>query len=125
MRKVLVALTVLAVLAVSAAAYAHMWGGGYGMMGYGPGYGMMGYGPGYDNKAYDETADLRREINSKRFDYMEAVRTGDTEKAAALDKELDELATKLTEKVGDTPYTGGYGRGYGRGGYCLGPYGWQ
>jgi len=48
MRKAVIAIGVIALLALGTAAYAHMngYGGGYGM-GYGGGYGMMGPGYGY------------------------------------------------------------------------------
>jgi hypothetical protein len=134
MKKVLVVLTAVAVLGFGAVAFAAWGGPGYGhmgpgyggygygmgpgmMYGYGPGYGpMMGYGPGYgagDETFLKETADLRRTINEKRFDYYEAVRTGDEKKAESLSKELDTLYDKLAEKAPE----GFRGRGYARGGY--------
>ncbi len=133
MKKVLVVLSVVALLAVGVTAFAHGpgWGRGYMM---GPGYGHMGqgYGPGYgdcggpsacvgaggalDQKFLDETADLRREMHQKRFEYMEAVRDPKTDEKtiAKLEKELGELQEKIHEKAPE----GAYGRGYGkRGGY--------
>ena len=133
MKKVLVVLSVVALLAVGVTAFAHGpgWGRGYMM---GPGYGHMGqgYGPGYgdcggpgacvgaggtlDQKFFDETADLRKEMHQKRFDYMEAVRDPKTDEKtiAKLEKELGELQEKIHEKAPE----GAYGRGYGkRGGY--------
>ncbi len=115
MKKLLVGLTVAAVLGLSALAFAHGGGGygyeghmmgsghmGYGMMGNG-GYGsdhMMGRGPGYgydkETKEFlDKTADLRKELHEKRFEYMEAWRADDEKKAEKLAKELDELTEKL------------------------------
>lgn len=133
MKKTLVVLSVVALLAVGVTAFAHGpgWGRGYMM---GPGYGHMGqdYGYGYGacggpgacvgsdgtltKKFLDETSDLRREMHQKRFEYMEAVRDPKTDekKIVALEKELDELRTKIHEKAPE----GSYGRGYGkRGGY--------
>lgn len=135
MKKVLVVLTVVAVLGLGAVAFAAWGGPGYGyggyamgpgmMYGYGPGYGpMMGYGYGYgatnsaeNQKFLKDTADLRQTINQKRFDYAEAVRNGDEKKAEALSKELDDLYNKLSEKAPEG-YTG---NGYARGGYGYGP----
>jgi len=88
--------------------------GGYGM-GYGMGPGMMGgYGPGYGmvpgganvygpqmKKFLDETRDLRKEINTKQFEYTEALRDPKTtpESIWLLEKELRDLNGKLTEKM--------------------------
>jgi hypothetical protein len=82
--------------------------GGYGMMG----SGMMGYGMGagmmwkYDNveayqKFLDDTADLRRQLYTKRFEYFEALRNLRTksETLKKLEKEIQELRRKISEKV--------------------------
>jgi len=119
MKKTLVALTIVAVLGFAAMAMAHGPGGGYGgHMGYGYGGGMMGngYGGGHmdygyandtETKAFlEKTADLRRELNTKRFDYEEAVRAGDEKKAEKLARELDELSAKLYKEA-----PASYGRG--------------
>lgn len=93
-----------------------MMGGGH-MGGYGghmgPGYGD---GDGYreskaEKKYLDETAGLRREFNEKRFEYDEAVRNGDKDKAEKLAKELDEINDKIYSKAPKTGYRGrgGYG----------------
>lgn len=132
MKKAIIALGIVALLAAGTTAFAHGWG-------YGPGYGghMWGGGPGmmwgygYDDedaqKFLDETVDLRRQLHEKRFDLREAYRLGDKEKAEAIEKDLDKLYSELTEKGG---FKRGYGRGYGHGpragygpGYCGGPYG--
>jgi hypothetical protein len=130
MKKVLIAIGVVALLAAGTTAFAHGWGQG---PGYGPGYSMWGggpgmmWGPGYANdedaqKFLEETADLRRQINEKRFDLREAYRLGDREKAEAVQKDLDKLYSELTEKGGFSRGPG-YGRGYGPR-YCNGPRGW-
>ena len=98
----------------------HMMGGGYGMMG--GGYGMMGGNGGEGNyydcpgaalfgeggwnsephqKFLEETVQLRKEINDKRFDYMEAQRNPDTsrEQLAEIEKEIIDLRTKLTDSA--------------------------
>jgi len=125
MKKALVALTVIAVLGFAAIALAHGPGGGYGghmrgygygggMMGYGSDYGThMGYGPGYSDESkefLEKTADLRKELNTKRFEYSEALRIGDEKKAEKLAKELDELSEKIYK---ESPRS--VSRGYGRG----------
>lgn len=72
-------------------------------------------------KLLDETAGLRKELHEKKFDFREAWRAGDKDKAEAIEKQIDDLRDKLSAKLG--PESGkGYGRGYGRG-YCQGPYG--
>jgi len=121
MKKTVVALMIIAVLGFASVALAHGPGGygggmmGYGNhMGYGGGYGNhMGYGPGYSDESkefLEKTADLRKELNTKRFEYSEAIRTGDEKKAEKLAKELDELSEKIYK---DAPRTaaGAYGRG--------------
>jgi hypothetical protein len=131
MKKALVVLSVVALLAIGITAFAHgpgwergyMAGPGYNHMGQGYGYGECG-GPGacagagstLNKKFLDETSDLRREMNQKRFEYMEAIRNPKTDEKtiASLEKELDELRAKIHEKAPE----GFYGRGYGkRGGY--------
>ena len=79
--------------------------GGYGRGGYGMGPGMMG--PGYYGqseacqKFLDENAGLRKELNTKRFEYFEAVRNPKTtaESAAKVEKELRDLQEKLYSKA--------------------------
>jgi hypothetical protein len=133
MKKILVFLSVIALLAIGITAFAHNpgWGRGYTM---GPGYGQMGmaYGPGYGycggpgscfgvggaftQRFLDETVNLRRELNQKRFDFMEAIRNpkSDNKTIARLEKEMDQLQEKIYEKAPE----GAYGLGYGiRGGY--------
>jgi hypothetical protein len=140
MKKIFAVVAAVALLSIAAVASAHMmgWGGGPGYggpgcggQGYGPGYGMRmhGWGPGYalsdeDRKLLDETADLRKELFSKRFDYREALRSGDDKKAEAIGKDMEGLQAKLREKLGPG-FGGGYGMGPARGGgwQCPGPYG--
>ena len=103
----------------------HMMGNGYGMMGgnmMGNGYGMMGGSGGGGNyidcpgttalgqdswnndshqKFLEETVDLRKEMNEKRFDFMEVQRNPNNtrEQVAQLEKEMIDLRTKLSEKA--------------------------
>ena len=128
MKKMLVALTIVAVLGLAGMAFAHGGGGygyeghmmggghmGYGMMGGGYGGGhMMERGPGYgydkETKEFlDKTADLRKELHEKRFEYMEAWRADDEKKAEKLAKELDELAEKLYAEAPKGRYSGNSG----------------
>jgi hypothetical protein len=145
MKKTVAVIAAVALLSIAAVASAHMWGWGGGpgygphMRGWGggPGYGthMYGWGPGYglsdeDRTLLEETSDLRRQRHAKVFDLREALRTGDSEKAEAIEKEVTELDKQLRDKLGPRfgrgygkgPYAGGYGRG---GGWrCPGPSGW-
>ncbi|GAB4548211.1 MAG: hypothetical protein Fur0020_16060 [Thermodesulfovibrionia bacterium] len=52
-------------------------------------------------KFLDETVDLRRELNAKRFDYLEALRNPNTppEKIERLEKEIQELEDKIEDKA--------------------------
>ena len=135
MKRLLVTLTVVGILALGAGAFAfgpgwfgggNMMGGtGYGGMmgpgmmgGFGMGPGMMGWntGPdrsGYDQKFLNETRELRKELNDKRFEYFEALRNPESkpDKIAKLEKEISELQQKLYEKSPRTTFRGGtYGR---------------
>jgi len=145
MRKLVIALAVVGILAIGAAAFAYgpgWWGGGsmmgrgmgygmmggsmgpgmmgYGMMGYGMGPGMMGggYGPGrsyatnaYDRKFLDETKNLRKQLNGKRFEYFEALRNPKTtpDTIAKLEKEITELQKNIYAKASKTSYKSGRG----------------
>ena len=99
--------------------------GGYGMMGQGHmgGYGMMGQGHmggmmggygyrGSDPETYkkyqedyqkylDDTADLRRKLHNKRFEYKEAARNPDTTRKSLLklEKDMMDLQWKIYEKA--------------------------
>jgi len=140
MKKVLAVTAVLTVLTLGAVAFAHGPGWGYGHM-MGPGYGPMmgpgyGYGPGAcggpaacfgtdeeSQKFFEETADLRKELHEKRFEYMETLRTpgADRKKLAGLEKEIRELQEKIWEKAPRGVYGMGYGMGRGfRGGAGYG-----
>lgn len=134
MRKTLTILTVIAVLSFGAAASARMmgggpggggdaeWTGGRGPCGQGTGYMMGGY---YKNvetqKLLNETVAQRRELHAKTFDYREAMRTGDFEKAGKLEKEIDALEETLEKTLGERPYGKEHARGYGRGTEGRGP----
>jgi hypothetical protein len=127
MKKVLAGLTVIALLAIGTFAYAHgtgRWGGGHmGGYGYGghmmePGYGthMYGSGGGYDQKFFDETADLRKELHNKKFEYFEAIRNPetDTETVTKLEQEIREIQEKIYEKAPRTAFRGGGAFGHCR-----------
>jgi Spy/CpxP family protein refolding chaperone len=129
MKRLIVLLAVLAVVATVGLAAAHGpgwgpgargWGMGPGwMMGVGPGY-MMGWGPGacfgpygYDQKFLEETRDLRKQLHDKRFEYFEALRDpkATPENIEKLEKEIFELQQKLFAKAPRDAY-----RGFGPGG---------
>jgi hypothetical protein len=124
MKKVISGIALIAIIAVGAMAYAHgpgrgggqMMGPEYGMMG--PGYGGHMTGPGArgyapDQKFLEETADIRKDLHNKKFEYFEARRNPETsdETMKKLEKEMYELQTKIREKAPARTY-GGYG-GYG------------
>ena len=96
-------------------AYAHSQGGWGGHM-MGQGVPMMGYNSpanGYDRKFLDETADLRRELHNKKFEYFEVNRNQGTtpEALGRLEREIDELQKKLYEKASSPAYGKYGGRG--------------
>lgn len=125
MKSFIAILTVAALFVIGAMAYAHGTGAG-GWGGYGghmmePGYGghiMGGYGghmmdrqgPGYgaDKEFLDKTADLRKELHEKKFDYFEATRNPETEPAALtkLEKELYDIQSKIRDKAPRGNYGG-------------------
>ena len=92
-----------------------MMGGGYdgqmmgpGMRGGNSGSCPCGAGPGQNyqnNDAYqkfmDNTVDLRKELNSKRFEYTEMMRNPNTsrEEIASLEKEISNLQQQLRDKA--------------------------
>jgi hypothetical protein len=92
-----------------------MMGGGYGgqMMGPGMRGGNFGscpcgawFGQNYQNnnayhKFMDDTVDLRKELNSKEFEYAEMMRNPNTtqEEIASLEKEIFNLQQQLQEKA--------------------------
>lgn len=158
MKKALIAIITLGLLSAGAVAFAGWGGPGYGPgacggPGYGGAYGPgscggPGYGPGWGGgpatdvnpekarKFFEETADIRKALHEKMFDYREAYRAGDEKKAEALEKDITELREKLYEMAKDAGISagwesgprsgygpgarGGWGGGYGPGN-CGGP----
>ncbi len=134
MKKVLITLTVVSILALGSMAFAHGYGGWGGGHMRGPGYGeghMMG--PGYsghmgswtgqgygteptDQKFLNETADLRKDLNDKKFEYFEAQRDPKSTNItlAKLEKKIYELQEKIYK---DVPRSAS--RGAGGYGHCL------
>jgi Spy/CpxP family protein refolding chaperone len=126
MKTLIIGVGVVSILAFGALAFAQGMGGqggghmgGYGMTGSGYGGGHMGTAnagqmgdrtsPGYgtnqtDQKFLDETADLRKELHEKRYEYAEAVRNPDTKRSTIreLEKEIYELEDKIYEKSPQT-----------------------
>jgi len=87
----------------------HGYGQGYGMGpgmmgGYGYGPGPRGYGQGAQNEAcqkfLNETAELRRDLHNKRYEYFEAMRNPKTtsESLANKEKELRDIQEKIYAK---------------------------
>jgi hypothetical protein len=133
MKTLLVGITVVSILALVTFAFAHGtggWGGGH-MMGpgyggghmMGPGYGHMGgwTGQGYetsqtDQNFFDKTADLRKELHEKRFEYFEAQRDPKTtnKALAKLEIKIYGIQENIYEKSPRTAY-----RGYGAYGHCF------
>jgi hypothetical protein len=148
MKKTLLAVAVISILAAGAMAFAHGPGGGSGYGGHmmGPGYGghMMGsgygghmMGPGYGGhmmgsghmkgpmmgwadaddetvkKFLDETADLRKQMHDKKFEYLEARRNPDAnaESLKKIEKEMYDLKWQIREKAPTKDFgtAGGYG----------------
>ncbi|MGW8322627.1 MAG: hypothetical protein ACWGSD_13835 [Thermodesulfobacteriota bacterium] len=88
-------------------------GPGYGRRGMGPGYGMMG--PGRfdgDEEFLNETADLRKQLHDKRFEYFEKARDPktDEETLAKLEKDIDELRDQIREKAPRGTFSRGWRR---------------
>ena len=137
MKTFIAVLAAAALFVIGAMAYSHGTGaggsgGGHMMGGYGghmmeQGYGghMMGQGysghmmdrkgPGHgtDKEFLDKTADLRKDLHEKKFEYFEASRNPETDPAmlTKLDKELYEIQSKIREKAprGNYGGSGGYG----------------
>jgi hypothetical protein len=109
MKKLLAGIAVVSIFAVAALAFAHGPGGwGYGshMMGIGYPGGHMMTGYGVDQKFLDETADLRKELHNKRFEYLEARRNPEstTETLSKLEKEIRDLQDRINEKLPPIAY---------------------
>lgn len=124
------------------------WGGGHMMGNWGPGAGpTTPYDRGsetltpeqrtqldeLDRNFYNETANLRKDLWDKSYELNTLLNSEnpDLEKAKALNKEINDLRTKLNEKslayqletrkiTPDLRTGGGYGRSYG---YHMGGYG--
>ena len=115
MKKAVVGLTVIALLAIGVIAYAHDsgWYGGGHMYGYhmmDPGYSgnMREWTGENDQKFLDETADVRKELNNKKFEYFEAVRNPNTktETVTKLERDIRELEDKIYQKAPRDTYRG-------------------
>lgn len=85
-----------------------MMGGNYGMMGGGqfdcPGanfYGQSNWSNESQQNFLEETASIRKQMNNKRFEYMEAQRAPETtnQKLADIEKEMIDMHTQLEDKA--------------------------
>jgi hypothetical protein len=107
MNKIIVSLTVLTFLLIGVAVYAQgpvqksdgfIPCGGYYKVGYGyHGQMMRETCKGQYQKFLDETAELRKELHTKKFEYFEAIRNPQTppETISKLEKEIRELKNKV------------------------------
>ena len=135
MKKLLIGISLVSILAFGTLAFAQGmggWGGGH-MTGSNNGGNMMGrsYGGHMDGTGYgghmggstgqryeenqtflDETADIRRELHEKRFEYAETTRDPNTTIGTmrALEKEMYDLERKINDKAPATRR--GYGPNY-------------
>lgn len=109
MKKALIGFTALALLLGAVAAYAQ-----WGPM-------MRGAFTTEEQKIFDETLELRKDLHLKRFEFREALRKGEYQKAEALEKEIEAISEKLEAKLGPIMEKRGpvakrgWGRGYGYG----------
>lgn len=73
---------------------------GQGMMGHGMGSGMREHNSEAYQKFLNETADLRKELHNRKFEYFEALRNPDTKREAILkiEKGIWDLKWKIYEK---------------------------
>ncbi len=71
-----------------------------GMTGFGMGPGMWGYDAGRDDKFLDNTAELRRELHIKQFDYNEALRNREitSDELIKMETEILEIEMNIKEK---------------------------
>jgi hypothetical protein len=135
MKKLLIGISLVSILAFGTLAFAQgmgSWGGGH-MTGSNNSGHMMdrGYGGHMDGTAYgghmggqsgqgyeenqkflDETVDVRKELHEKRFEYAEMTRDPNTTMGTirALEKEIYDLERKINEKAPATRR--GYGPNY-------------
>ncbi|MBI5664189.1 MAG: hypothetical protein HZC49_03720 [Nitrospirae bacterium] len=119
MKKILAGIVVLLIISAGVLAFAHgpgRWGGHM----TGPGYGgrmmMEPGGPvtGPDQAFLNETAELRKELHNKKFEYFEAKRDPKTtvETLSRLEKEIYDIRSSIREKAPRTMNKNliGYGR---------------
>ncbi|MBI4826280.1 MAG: hypothetical protein HY807_07645 [Nitrospirae bacterium] len=112
MKKLVVGLALISLLAAGAVVYAHgpgsrgghMMGQGFNggdMMGRGCGGGQCGGENEESRKFLDETYSLRKEMHDKKFEYREALRNPDTTVATItkLEREIQSLKETIREKA--------------------------
>lgn len=120
MKKLIIGLSIVTLLAFGAIAFAQGPGGWQGGHMMGPGYGghmggwaSQGYGTiQTDQKFLDETVEMRKELHNKKFEYLEATRNPDIsrEDLVRLEREIYELQGKVHEKSPSRNFAG-YGPG--------------
>ena len=113
MKKIFIGLIGLTLLLIAAAAFAHPRG----MM-----EGKSGQVSAEQQKFFDETRDLRKAMHDKRFELMEAYRTGnpDEKEIDGLEKEIAGIKEKIQAKAKELGVTMGPGACGNQGMGCQG-----
>lgn len=113
MKKLLIIITGLTLLFISAAAFAR------------PGGMIRGNDQitAEQQKLFNETKDLRKELHDKRFELMEAymAQNPDEQKISVLEKEIDSLRAKMQDKAKTLGVTAGFGNCGNQGMNCQNP----
>jgi hypothetical protein len=102
MKKIFIGLIGLTFLLIAAAAFANPWG----MMG-----GKSGQITAEQQKFFDETKEMRKAMHDKKFELMEAYRSGtpDEQKIDGLEKEIAGIREKIQDKAKELGVTTGPG----------------
>ena len=123
MKTIIATLAAVSLLVLGTMAFAHGtggWGGGHMGPGYGNHMSEQGYGGHMmgrnsrsndlqgDKEFLDKTADTRKSLHDKMFEYREAVRDPETttKELAKFEKDIFELKTKIREKAPRSTYSG-------------------
>lgn len=105
MKRALLIIAAVALVLATAAVSSAMWG-------------MRGSYTQEEQKFLEETSELRKDLHAKKFEFREALRKGEYQKAENLEKEIEAAEAKLEEKAGKA----GVKTGRGHKGHGMGPY---